>query len=92
MCPSHFLEKTLYESGLTLTLNNLPIPIETTFKFLGVHFDKKLSWNAHVSITLAKASRNLNAIKILARDEKPICAIRQHGRRRSDPILCAPLF
>ncbi|EFX76049.1 hypothetical protein DAPPUDRAFT_249541 [Daphnia pulex] len=24
--------------------------------------------------------------------EKPICAIRQHGRRRSDPILCAPLF
>jgi hypothetical protein len=52
---------------LTLTLNNMPIPIETTFKFLGVHFDKKLSWNSHVSITLAKASRNLNAIKILAR-------------------------
>lgn len=62
-----FSRRRSMNQDLTLTLNNMPIPIETTFKFLGVHFDKKLSWNAHVSITLAKASRNLNAIKILAR-------------------------
>jgi hypothetical protein len=62
-----FSRRRSMNQDLTLTLNNLPIPIETTFKFLGVHFDKKLSWNAHVSITLAKASRSLNAIKMLAR-------------------------
>lgn len=62
-----FTRKRGLDDQLNLCLNNRPIPIVNTFKFLGMYFDKMINWKTHVQTTLNKATRSLNAIKILAR-------------------------
>lgn len=44
----------------------MELKLTNEYKFLGVTFDSKLKWTYHVKEIKAKATRNLNIIKMLA--------------------------
>ena len=39
----------------------------STLRFLGVHFDTKLSWSAHVDYIIKKCSQRLHILRLLRR-------------------------
>lgn len=49
-----------------LQLQNFQISISNTTKFLGLHFDHKLSWVYHIKLLRAKCIKSLNVLKYLS--------------------------
>ena len=56
--------KNLYQPGLTF--NGKSLKYVKQYKFLGINFDSKLNWTPHLKIVKARATRNLNLIKMLS--------------------------
>ena len=52
--------------NLRLTVNNEPIPQEDTVTYLGLRFDRKLTWKPQISETENRATRRLALLKKLA--------------------------
>lgn len=52
-------------------INGQAIKREDTLRYLGIVFDRTLSGKAHISRTITKARRGLNAVKVMARDRMP---------------------
>ena len=48
--------------SFVITVNGSPIKRVTQFKYLGVVFDERLSWNDHVKYILAKAGRRVGML------------------------------
>ena len=49
-----------------LTVGGCPIKVEKTVKFLGVIFDKTLTWSPHLDYVVARCNKRLNLLKVLA--------------------------
>jgi len=54
------------EAELKLTINGTPINVATEFKFLGVTFDRRLTWKPHIDAVIDKAKRALNLMRNVA--------------------------
>ena len=50
----------------TLTVNSEPIKIAKTIKFLGLIFDSKLTWNAHIAYIEEKCKKRLNLMRMIS--------------------------
>ena len=50
----------------TLTLNGTILPYEDKVKFLGVIFDKKLTWGPHIDSLKLKVKKSLNILKVVS--------------------------
>ena len=50
----------------TLTINSQPIELVPSFKFLGLHFDRNLTWKNHILYTKDRCDSDLNLLKIVA--------------------------
>lgn len=50
----------------TLKVNGEPIKIAKTVKFLGLVFDTKLSWNAHIAYIQEKCKKRLNLMRMIS--------------------------
>lgn len=51
----------------TLYLNEIALPVKQEHKFLGITFDRKLTFLPHINALKKKASRSLNILKVLSR-------------------------
>ena len=60
------LPRTQIALGSSLKLYNNPIPIVDQAKFLGVIFDKKLSFIPHINTLKLKCQKALNVLKLLS--------------------------
>ena len=49
-----------------LSISGRPISVEKTAKFLGVIFDSKLTWNAHVAYIVDKCRKRLNLMRMIS--------------------------
>jgi ribonuclease HI len=61
----HFCEKRKLHEDPFLTLNGSRIPISTETKFLGIIFDKKLNFTAHIRYLRDKCFKALNLLKVI---------------------------
>ena len=52
--------------NLILTLDSQPIELVPSFKFLGLHFDRNLTWKNHILYTKDRCNSDLNLLKIVA--------------------------
>ena len=50
----------------TLTLKGTILPFEEEVKFLGVIFDKRLTWSSHIDYLKLKVKRSLNILKVVS--------------------------
>ena len=50
----------------TLTLDSDPIQLVTSFKFLGLNFDKNLTWKNHITQIKDRCTSDLNLLKTVA--------------------------
>src|SRR5688572_17312369 len=62
----HFCNKRLLHPEPTLLLNQQLLPIVTETKFLGVIFDKKLSFIPHLQMLRTKCMQSLNLLKVVS--------------------------
>jgi ribonuclease HI len=62
----HFCNKRLIHPEPVLLLHNQPIPIVAEAKFLGVTFDKKLSFIPHLQNLRTKCTKSLNLLKVVS--------------------------
>ena len=62
----HFCTLRKEHADPTLILNGTEIPLVEEFKFLGVIFDKKLSFKSHINYIKVKCSRALNLLKVVS--------------------------
>ena len=62
----HFCNQRKLHPDPYLTLNNVPLPVENEFKFLGITFDKKLSFVAHLKLLKLMCSKSLNLLRVVA--------------------------
>jgi hypothetical protein len=62
----HFCNKRILHPEPTLLLNNQPIPIVSETKFLGVIFDKKLSFIPHLQNLRTKCTKAMNLLKVVS--------------------------
>ena len=44
-------------SPITVKINNIPLVNCESYKYLGIHFDQKLSWNTHISNISTKIAK-----------------------------------
>lgn len=51
---------------IDLKIGKKPIKLEKTAKFLGVVFDSKLTWNAHINYIVEKCKRRLNLMRAVS--------------------------
>lgn len=51
----------------TIYLNEITLPVKHEHKFLGLTFDRKLSFLPHINVLKKKASKSLNILKVLSR-------------------------
>ena len=58
----------------TIVLDNVPIKSNTQIKVLGLTFDSKLNWHNHITSTIQKCNKTLQAIRLISKyfsiDEK----------------------
>lgn len=52
-----------YISKLTLKLNNEPIPIKDTMKYLGIHFTRRMNFVKHVTSTIGKVTAKTHQLR-----------------------------
>lgn len=62
----HFCQRKKRHDDPVLMLNNSQIPVVDQAKFLGVIFDKKLSFVPHIKALRTKCLKALNLLKVLA--------------------------
>lgn len=62
----HFCRKRNCPRLHQLSLSNLPIASKSSVKFLGLHFDYRLSWNEHIINLKTDCSKTINIIKWLS--------------------------
>src|SRR3989442_14110663 len=61
-----FVTNVEYTQTPVLLLNHQPIPIVAESKFLGVIFDKKLSFIPHLQNLRTKCAKSLNLLKVVS--------------------------
>ena len=54
------------KDDIFLTFNGNPVRVEATAKFLGVVFDSRLTWQAHIDYVAAKCKKRLNLVRAVA--------------------------
>ena len=57
------LHSHLRYQTLSIIMDNVPIQRTASTKFLGVHFDELLSWDAHITYIASKISKSIGIIK-----------------------------
>jgi len=62
----HFCRLRKFHSDPQLLLNGSPIPVVEEVKFLGIIFDKKLSFLPHLRYLKNKCSKALNLLRVVA--------------------------
>ena len=62
----HFCKLRKLHNDPVITLNGVPIPVVEEAKFLGVIFDKKLSFIPHIKALKNKCLKALNLLRVLA--------------------------
>jgi len=62
----HFCKLCKHHPEPTLLLNGTPIPVVEETKFLGVIFDRKLSFMVHIKHLKDKCTKALNLLRVLA--------------------------
>ena len=62
----HFCNQRKLHDDPVLTLNGCPIPIVKEAKFLGLIFDNKLNFKAHIDATRKKCVSPMNLLKVLS--------------------------
>ena len=65
----HFCQEHRLHLDPALKLYNNPIPIVDQAKFLGVIFDKKLSFIPHINTLKVKCQKALNVLKLLSHSD-----------------------
>ena len=63
----HFSQRRGLHPNLSLTLSGIPIPVVDQAKFLGVIFDKKLNFKAHIERVKVKCLKALNLLKVVSK-------------------------
>ena len=53
-----------------LILQGFQIPFQRTAKLLGMTFDQRLNWSAHIKILISKCLRSLNILKFISHPSK----------------------
>jgi hypothetical protein len=64
-----YFSRSLRQPGSHLTLNGRNIPFLNSVKYLGVIFDKKITWRPHIEIIEAKAFRTYISVYSLFKSE-----------------------
>ena len=54
------------ECAVNLSLNGQPLAVEKSAKFLGVVFDRRLTWREHIEYVRAKCQKRLNLLRSLS--------------------------
>ena len=62
----HFCQLRKQHDDPVLTLYGSPIPVVQEYKYLGLIFDKKLSFIPHIKYLKAKCLKSLNMLKVLS--------------------------
>ena len=62
----HFCQLRKQHEDPVLTLYGSPIPVVQEYKYLGLIFDKKLSFIPHIKYLKAKCLKSLNILKVLS--------------------------
>lgn len=62
----HFCNQRKLHDDPTLTLNGASIPVVEEAKFLGLIFDRKLNFKAHIAATRKKCISPMNLLKVLS--------------------------
>jgi len=52
--------------NVKLTMNGKDIKVENTARFLGVTFDKKLTWKPHIDKVVEKCNKRMNILRVLS--------------------------
>ena len=63
----HFCNKRKLHPDPTLTIYNSQIPVVSQTKFLGVIFDSKLNFKAHIDYIRQKCEKAMNLLKVVAK-------------------------
>ena len=63
----HFCNKRKLHPYPTLTIYNSQIPVVSQTKFLGVIFDRKLNFKAHIDFVHQKCEKAMNLLKVVAK-------------------------
>ena len=63
----HFCNKRKLHPDPTLTVYNSQIPVVSQTKFLGVIFDSKLNFKAHIDYIRQKCEKAMNLLKVVAK-------------------------
>ena len=63
----HFCMQRRVHDEPVLVLNGQPIPLADKAKFLGVWFDKKLNFKAHIDYLRGKCQKSMNLLRTLSR-------------------------
>ena len=63
----HFYNKRKLYLDPTLTIYNSQIPVVSQIKFLGVIFDSKLNFKAHIDYIRQKCEKAMNLLKVVAK-------------------------
>lgn len=61
-----FTRKLKPINNFSLDINGIEIKPENEIKFLGMIFDKRLNWRAHISYLLEKSKKAINLLKIVS--------------------------
>lgn len=62
----HFCRKYKSHRDPSLTVENNPIPVVAHQRYLGVEFDRKLTWHIHIDKTKKSAMKSINVLKALS--------------------------
>ena len=62
----HFCQLRKQHDDSVLTLHGSPIPVVQEYKYLGLIFDKKLSFIPHIKYLKAKCLKSLSILKVLS--------------------------
>ena len=63
----HFWNKRKLHSDPTLTIYHSQIPVASQTKFLGVIFDNKLNFKAHINYVCHKCEKAMNLLKVVSK-------------------------
>ena len=62
----HFCHLRKLHPDPTITVNKVKIPLVEKFKFLGIIFDKRLTFTPHIKTLRTKCVKALNLLKVVS--------------------------